>query len=259
MLKMDTKMKTETTTATEYGHNWHRELQENDEQPQTETEDQEGPSTSTSTFCYGNGTSSFTPIRIVTSSHVAPTLQIYVNIFNQLNNNNIDDNEVAPPIRLSIRSSFRDLDFEAKFDTKVQSGLYDGYVIPPMMIGDIYEYHGLVSLDERFQSTSFWDDLLPYYKNHVATYNGHIRSVPLFSGNQMLLLFRKDYLDALNMPTPKTWSEFTRVAATLHNQPLGVDGEPIYGVCLRRRPTKTAKIQPYGTIQTEITTLESWQ
>jgi ABC-type glycerol-3-phosphate transport system substrate-binding protein len=189
-------------------------------------EEEEGDEESCCSTCdYAAATG---PVRIVTSSHIAPTLQTYVNFFNQLN-----EDQSTKPIRLSVLSSFQELNWEAVFDAKVQAGLYDGFVIPPMMVGGLYEHQSLASL-ESFRSTRLWNDLLPYYRDHMATYDGTIRSIPLFSGNQMLLLFRKDYLDARNMPTPKTWSEFTRVAAVLHDEPLGADGERIYGVCLGR-------------------------
>ena len=228
-----------------------QELEEEEEQQrrrrkqQEEGEEQASAATATTT-CTSDGGSSAVPIRIVTSSHVAPTLQTYVNFFNQFrseeSNNNSSINSTSTTattnIRLSVLSSFQELNYETIVDRKVQSNLYDGYVIPPMMIGDLYEQQGLASLDDEFRSSLVWDDLLPYYKHHVATYDNHIRSIPLLAGNQLLLLFRKDYLDTMNQPTPKTWSELTTVAAALHNQTFGGGGgengttTPIYGVCM---------------------------
>lgn len=165
-------------------------------------------------------------IRIATWANVAPTIQAYVDFYSKVN-------PEASPIRLSVFPSLKELQLEALLDVTVGSKLYDGFAIPPMLMADLLEQRGLASLDSIATSRE-WKDLLPYYRSHVATFDGSIRAMPLFSGNQMLLLFRKDYLDSKNLKTPKTWGEFLRIAASLHNEPLGNDGEKIYGACIGR-------------------------
>jgi ABC-type glycerol-3-phosphate transport system substrate-binding protein len=188
---------------------------------------------------------SIQPIRILTWSHVHPTLQAYVDLYHKTFPQESHIQVVAVP-------SLADLNVEIQFDLgrNIESssssssssssnigGLYDGFVVPPILMGSMYGVRGLASWTSTelasSQKQAMMDDLLPYYRYQVATYDGAVRGLPLFAGSQMLLLFRKDYLDAKKLPTPKTWSDWIRIAAAIHNEPLA-DGKQIYGSCLGR-------------------------
>jgi hypothetical protein len=156
---------------------------------------------------------------------MAPTLQLYADLYRQ-------QHPDEPSIRITSVPSLQDLNTEVNFEFQKVSGLYDCFVVPSMLVGDMYQKKGGAGV-ATFPK-EFTDDLLPYYKYQVAQYDGAFRSLPILAGSQLLLLFRKDYLDAKNLPTPKTWSDYVRIASLLHNEPLGNDNEPIYGSCLGR-------------------------
>jgi ABC-type glycerol-3-phosphate transport system substrate-binding protein len=175
-------------------------------------------------------------IRIVTWSKYSSILQSYVSKYNTINAKDNPNNNRTKIIVTTV-PSLADLNTEIKYDLKATNQhYYDGFVVPPMFVGDMLlgETKSLAtwSSEELSSSSSSFDDLLPYYKYQVAQYGDYVRSLPLFHGSQMMVLFRKDYLDAVDLSTPKTWSDWIRIASILHNEPLGPNGQPIYGSCL---------------------------
>mmetsp|Transcript_22822 Transcript_22822/g.25647 ORF Transcript_22822/g.25647 Transcript_22822/m.25647 type:complete len:999 (-) Transcript_22822:117-3113(-) len=188
-------------------------------------------------------------IRILTWSDTKSELQKYADLYRS-------SNQEAPIIQFFDVPSLKELDYEVTSELKSESTLFDGFVVPPLFLGSMYQQRdgkGLAIWDEdedektliqptsssqqqqqnqQHSSYSLIDDLLPYYRYQVATFDDKIRSLPILSGSQTLLFFRKDYLDAKNLPTPKNWDDFTRTASALNQEPLGPNGEPIYGACL---------------------------
>jgi hypothetical protein len=146
----------------------------------------------------------------------------------------------ALTIQLNELTSTQELFKDIRFDLKSRSGLYDGFIIPPMLMGDLLALRGIAPLSLSKSGgisgnlAEFWNDLLPYYKEQISTLDGQIRGVPLLAGNQPLLLYRKDYLEALNLSVPVTWGDYVRVASVLHNQTMAPDGSAIFGSCLGR-------------------------
>jgi hypothetical protein len=195
-----------------------------------------------------------TTIRILTWSDKKSTLQIYAELYKT------SYPETAPNIHFFDVPSLKELDYEVISELKSESILYDGFVVPPLFLGNMYQQHAGNALavwddedkdvsssssseqeqeqeqynQQQSQSSSYSliDNLLPYYRYEVATFDDKIRSLPILAGSQILLLFRKDYLDEMNLPTPKTWDDWTRIASTLNQQPIGLNGQPVYGSCL---------------------------
>ncbi|KAG7352162.1 7 transmembrane sweet-taste receptor of 3 GCPR [Nitzschia inconspicua] len=182
-----------------------------------------GPSLDTTSDSSTNSTPK--SLSILTWAQSKSVLEAYADMYQQ----QFPD---EPKIRVVSVPSLQDLNAEVNFEFQHPSGVYDGFVVPPMLLGDMYQKHGGTGL--AVFDKEYVDELLPYYKYQVAMYDGAIRSMPLFSGSQLLLLFRKDYLDQKNLPTPKTWSDYVRIAAVMHNEPLGTGGQPIYGSCMGR-------------------------
>jgi maltose-binding protein MalE len=197
-----------------------------------------------------------TTIRILTWSDKKSTLQFYAELYKK----SYPETAAPPNIQFFDVPSLKELDYEVTSELKSESILYDGFVVPPLFLGNMYQQHNGMGLaiwddedDEDFSSSlnsssqeqeqeeeqqqsssysSLINDLLPYYRYEVATFDDKIRSLPILAGSQTLLLFRKDYLDEMNLPTPKTWNDWTRIASTLNQQLLGPNGQPIYGACL---------------------------
>jgi ABC-type glycerol-3-phosphate transport system substrate-binding protein len=190
-------------------------------------------------------------LRIVTWSNgpAEVTLRAYAELYRTMY-------PTAPIIQIYTIPSLKQLDMEVTNDLKTQSRLYDGFVIPPILLGNMIEQdNGLVPWEDKEDemdhsetttnttrttttTNSPLHDLLPYYKYSVATFGGPdtVLAVPLFGGSQQLVLYRKDYFDRLDMSVtpPKTWSDYVRIASELHDTPLGPGGSKIYGSCLGR-------------------------
>lgn len=206
-------------------------------------------------------------IRIATWAGAAPALQAYLDTYQQeavivdsspstLPDDESSGNTKDPAtsilprqlIRITVLPSLQELNEEIRHDLRTSSKLYDGFVVIPPMMGDLLQFNGLKTLNFQEATDSmvlakYFQDLLPYYRNQVATLEGRILGLPLGSsgesggGNQLLLLYRKDYLASQpDLPLPTTWGEYIRIAEALHEQPIGTPtgNVPIYGSCLGR-------------------------
>lgn len=171
-------------------------------------------------------------LRILTWAQLEPELVAHASMYQK-------SHPQAPTIRIIDVPSMKELDYEVSSELRLGSTLFDGFVVPPLLMGNMLR-------PQNGQALALWSeeeiedfDLLPYYRDNVATYGGRLRGLPILSGSQALILFRKDYLDALKLPTPKTWEEWTAFASAFTSQgnPLlgGLTDEtnqPIYGACL---------------------------
>lgn len=163
-------------------------------------------------------TCSLTPqqyLRIATWPTASESLKSYASMYNS-------ENKYAPKILVETIPSIQDLQDSIEI-TKASLALdsyprVDGYVVPPMLLGTLSE-----ELAELEFSTS---DYLPIYE-HLTTVDGRTAAMPLLSGNQLLLFYKKDLLGATEEVLPNTWEELTEIAKTL-------DGDSTTGLCLGR-------------------------
>ncbi|VEU41347.1 unnamed protein product [Pseudo-nitzschia multistriata] len=185
-------------------------------------------------------------IRILTWDQPKAKLQAYADLYRE-------SHPEAPKVRIYGVPDLKDLHYEVTNELRSPSAIYDGYVVPPVFLGSMYLQRGgqalVVWTNEDGTETqtdqngnqynrSVIDDLLPYYRYNVATFDGKIRGLPILSGSQAMILFRKDYMDALKLPTPKTWDHWITLASLVSNaDPPLLDGngdttQPVYGACL---------------------------
>eukprot|EP00934_Nitzschia_sp_Nitz4_P007164 Nitzschia sp. Nitz4//scaffold183_size43938//21801//24764//NITZ4_007270-RA/size43938-augustus-gene-0.71-mRNA-1//1//CDS//3329539614//7154//frame0 len=204
------------------------------------TDDDDDDSNSTETSCVNVDASSPRLTTIATWSKFASVLQAYLTAYQETQ---LSDSTTTAAQTLQITSlpTLHDLQRDLRYDIRSGSLLYDAFVVPPLLMGDLFLLEAADSWDyspSEFPTTQrFQDSLLPYYKQHIAsTLEDQVRALPLFAGSQLLLFYRKDYLQAFDLPVPRTWSEYVQVAAILHEQTLGPDGQPIYGSCMGRLP-----------------------
>jgi 7 transmembrane sweet-taste receptor of 3 GCPR/Bacterial extracellular solute-binding protein len=198
----------------------------------------ENDSCCSSSECAEVFTAGRSPItRIAVSSSDARSIELYLANYTTYLENKGDK---ASTIQLSQLPSIEELYKDIRHDLKSRSGLYDGFIIPPILMGDLLALEGVATLSSSESDgavggmTQLWNDLLPYYKKQIATLDGHIYGMPLLGGNMPLLLYRKDYLEAFDLSVPVTWGEYIRVASTLHNQTLAPDATGIFGSCMGR-------------------------
>ncbi|CAJ1924550.1 unnamed protein product [Cylindrotheca closterium] len=158
-------------------------------------------------------------VRIATWPTAAETLKSYANMYNSLHKD-------ALKILVDTIPSIRDLQDSIEL-TKTSLAIdshprVDGYVVPPMLLGTLSEE--LASLD--FATENY----LPIYE-HLTTVDGTTAAIPLFAGNQLLLFYKKDLLEANELgdeAPPNTWDELTEFAKKLDG-----DGS-VTGLCLGR-------------------------
>lgn len=183
-------------------------------------------------------------VRILTWAESKPALQEYADLYRKFYPD-------APTVIIVDVPSLKELDYEVSSELRLDSTVFDGFVVPPLMMGEMLRPRdgqalAIWSEEEMFSPTpqqqeekSLFGNLLPYYRYNVATYGGRLRGLPILAGSQALLLFRKDYLDALKLPTPKTWEDWTIIASAFSDQKNSLSGigsdesdRTVYGACL---------------------------
>ena len=114
-------------------------------------------------------------------------------------------------------NTIHDLINEVVLDTKLLTGLYDGFVIPASATGELFKLRGLRNLDDLIDINgdnplNVGDILLPY---RDMMYFGTSQFMVPVMGNQVSLFYNKDILNAVNATLPKTWSEYISLLSTL--------------------------------------------
>jgi ABC-type glycerol-3-phosphate transport system substrate-binding protein len=116
-----------------------------------------------------------------------------------------------------------------------QIGLYDGFFTNPTVTGSVVEYDGFADLTpfigETAEKIAEWDDILLGYRKWVAQYEKKILLFPV-DGDIFSMFYRRDVLKAFNLTIPRTWEEYTAVAAAVHNQTF--EGKVLTGSCIGR-------------------------
>ncbi|MBX3062693.1 MAG: extracellular solute-binding protein [Anaerolineae bacterium] len=116
-----------------------------------------------------------------------------------------------------------------------QSGArsYDAFVMSPQWNADyvkagiLEDLSGYVKNDKDIQ----WDDIAPFFRNYIATYQGNIYVVPL-DGDFHMVYYRTDLFEKEGITPPRTWEEYLAAAAKFNGQDLNGDGETDYGSCI---------------------------
>jgi multiple sugar transport system substrate-binding protein len=138
----------------------------------------------------------------------------------------VEINEVAPP----------DLFPNIINEAQSQIGLYDGFFTPPAVTGSVVEFDGFHDLTpfvrETAEKAAAWDDILLGYRQIVAQYENRILMFPI-DGDFFSMFYRRDVLEAFGLQVPRTWEEYTAVAAATHNQTF--EGKVLTGSCVGRK------------------------
>ena len=75
-----------------------------------------------------------------------------------------------------------------------------------------------------------------------------IQMIPLLSGNQMLLFYRKDYFQQHNLNVPQTWEEMTQIATDIsQNNDNNNNNNNLSGMCLGRLNVNGCRIRKSTT------------
>lgn len=118
-------------------------------------------------------------------------------------------------------------------DQTTGTNSYDAFVMSPQWNADfvaagiLEDLSTAVANDPDIQ----WDDIAPFFRNFIATYNGGIYVVPL-DGDFHMVYYRTDIFEAAGIQPPKTWEEYLAAAAQFNGTDLNGDGETDYGSCI---------------------------
>lgn len=116
----------------------------------------------------------------------------------------------------------------------------------------------LADLTARIQadSTLQWNDVPPYIRDSVVTYQGNIYAIPL-DADVFVLYVRHDVLEQAGIPPPATWEDAIAIARRWYGEDINGDGTADYGACLDYQDAGTSLIwaiagsflQTHGTQQ----------
>lgn len=116
-----------------------------------------------------------------------------------------------------------------------KTGLFDGFITPPGVMGSIVEEDGWADLkpfiEETIANTKDWSDILLSYRKWISQYQDRILMYPL-DGDVLSLFYRKDVLEAFGLGVPRTWDEYNAVAAAVHGKVF--KNQTLSGSCVGR-------------------------
>lgn len=102
-----------------------------------------------------------------------------------------------------------------------KTGLFDGFLTPPGVMGSIVEEDGWADLkpyiERSTNNTKDWSDIMLSYRKWIAQYQDRILMFPL-DGDVLSLFYRKDVLEEFGLEVPRTWEEYNEVAAATHGK-----------------------------------------
>jgi multiple sugar transport system substrate-binding protein len=118
-------------------------------------------------------------------------------------------------------------------DQTTGTNSYDAFVMSPQWNADfvaagiLEDLSSYVANDANIQ----WDDIAPFFRNYIATYNGSIYVIPL-DGDFHMVYYRTDVFENAGLEPPKTWEDYLAAAAQFNGTDLNGDGEADYGSCI---------------------------
>lgn len=111
-------------------------------------------------------------------------------------------------------------------------GFIDAYASFGNWIPQFADMGGLMDITDEVVGKAGldWFDIMPAVRNGVAEYNGKTFAVPL-DGDVILMLYRKDLVEDVGLPTPGTWDDVLEILEYYDKKDINGDGVPDYGNC----------------------------
>lgn len=118
-------------------------------------------------------------------------------------------------------------------DQSTGTNSYDVFIQAPQWKADLVSAGYLEDLTPYVEKDAAieWDDIAPFFRNYIATYDGKIYNIPL-DGDFNMIYYRTDIFADAKVEPPKTWEEYLTVAAQFNGKDLNGDGEADYGSCI---------------------------
>jgi multiple sugar transport system substrate-binding protein len=126
-----------------------------------------------------------------------------------------------------------DLFTEIVKDQSTGTNSYDVFIQAPQWKADLVSAGYLEDLTPYVENDAdiAWDDIAPFFRNYIATYDGKIYNIPL-DGDFNMIYYRTDLFAEAGVEPPKTWEEYLTAAAAFNGKDLNGDGEADYGSCI---------------------------
>ena len=131
------------------------------------------------------------------------------------------------------------VDFNEEALIDATANIYDGYFFEQGMTGDMMELNGFADLTEFVSESQelAWTDIFPFNREHQALYDSKVLSIPC-DGDIFSLFYRKDLFDQYNVSVPRTWDEYSEVAAFFDGMQVpnayGNGTQELSGSCIER-------------------------
>lgn len=131
---------------------------------------------------------------------------------------------------------FGDLYQSILTDQAAGTNSYDAFVLAPQWLADYVTPGYFAELTDRVANDAAieWDDIAPFFRNFISTYNGQIYTIPL-DGDLHMVYYRTDVFADAGLEPPTTWEDYLTVAAALNGTDMNGDGEADYGSCIPKR------------------------
>ncbi|KAL3921905.1 MAG: hypothetical protein SGILL_002499 [Bacillariaceae sp.] len=131
--------------------------------------------------------------------------------------------------------SLDELSREIINEARSRTGLFDGFITPPGVMGSIVEENGWADLRSYIESNSNsrrdWVDIFLSYRKWISQYQDQILMYPL-DGDVLSLFYRQDVLDHFGLEIPRTWEQYNDVAAATHGKVF--KNQTLIGSCIGR-------------------------
>lgn len=122
-------------------------------------------------------------------------------------------------------------------EAKSKTGLFDIFITPPHVMGDIVEEDGWADLTDFIQSNKFrgqdWSDIFLGYRKWISQFQDKILMFPL-DGDVLSMFYREDILEEFGLEVPRTWDEYNFVANATHGKVF--QNKTLTGSCIGRMP-----------------------
>jgi multiple sugar transport system substrate-binding protein len=118
-------------------------------------------------------------------------------------------------------------------DQTTGTNSYDAFVMSPQWNADFVGAGIMQDLTEWVNNDPDieWEDIAPFFRNFIATYNGSIYVIPL-DGDFHMIYYRTDLFEEAGIEPPATWEAYLEAAAQFNGTDLNGDGEADYGSCI---------------------------
>lgn len=126
---------------------------------------------------------------------------------------------------------------EIENDARAGGSLFDAYYTNPVILGTAAMLNGFLDLTPYVKSSPYadWTDVLLALRTYVTSFEEKIYII-LLDGDTHTMFYRRDVLEAFDLPVPRSWDEYIEVARATHGKQFNINNKNITlnGSCISR-------------------------